>query len=92
MCGRNSRLPVLAVEADHEFLKVVNFVHVGGFILNSKIKTCVTLQAEVLVNEFIKSLLFKYQIAHLSRKRVGLMIVFADVLLDVHEKLDGQVT
>ena len=49
---------MLAVEIYHEFLKVVDFVHVGRLVLHTEVVASLSFQAEILAHEFIKSLLF----------------------------------
>ena len=56
----DSWLPVLALKVDHEILEIVHLVHIGGQILLIEFKSGLPVKAEVLVDEFIKCLLFKY--------------------------------
>ena len=83
----NGCLPVLALKIDHEILEIVHLVHIFGQILLIELKSGLPVKAEVLVDKFIKCLLFKYQITHLSRKSLSFVIVLADCFLNVSEKL-----
>ena len=86
------RFPVLTIEIDHEVLEVVYLVHVGRFILFVQIFAKISIQSKIFAHKFIKSLLFKYEIAHLFGQRVCFVIILANTFLNIHKKRHGQVS
>lgn len=57
-------LPVFAVHRDHEVLEVVHGVHVGWHVLFAQGFGGDASKVEVFGHEFIKCLLFKYEVVH----------------------------
>ena len=72
-------------------MEVVHGVHVGGHVLLVQSLGRDASQVEVLAHEFIKGLLFKYQVVHFRGQRVEFSLVSLNALLDVHEKRRGQI-
>ena len=58
-------------------------------VLQRLVQPFLRIQPEVLFNEFIESLLLKYQIVHLIGEHGHFTLILANLLLDVQEEVDS---